>query len=454
MSSSPKTIPKTIAIVAGEHSGDNCGAILIQALKKQYPDAKFIGIGGDKMIAEGLHSLFPIEKLSVIGFFNVLLKLPELINLKNNLIKKLIKNKIDLYIGIDSPDFNLSVANSLSKTILKNNPNFKIIHYVSPTVWAWRPRRIYKVARATDLLLCIFPFEPEIYNTKLLDHQKNNFSAVFVGHPLADILTCRTTNDQKNALNNIAKIIFDKSSFDQNSENLFNNKIIISIFPGSRSGEIKSLGKIFLEACYKIFVKNNNINFLVPIVSEKMFVLWQEVYNDYSSKTTEVNSGFNPGFNSAFYKAIFTIKLYELSNQTNSHEVMRASDLILCASGTTTLEAFLIGVPMVVAYKVSKLNELLLRLLIKVKYIAMPNILADRLYNHPIVPEFLQDNVTAENLSQAMESELEKNFNTDLINNNTDNINKLRLDLQNYLRLPNNLNHHDAMLKAIAEIVK
>jgi lipid-A-disaccharide synthase len=179
-----------------------------------------------------------------------------------------------------------------------------------------------------------------------------------------------------------------------------------------------------------------------------MALLWQEICNDYFFESKKIKE--DELKKAEFKKTIFIIKLYELSSQINSHQVMRASDLILCASGTTTLEAFLIGAPMVVAYKVSKLNELLLRLLIKVKYIAMPNILADRLYNHPIAPEFLQDKVTADNLSRAIEAELDKASDNYLDNN----VNKLRLDLQNYLRLPNNLSHHDAIVKAITEVVK
>ncbi|MBP9722440.1 MAG: lipid-A-disaccharide synthase [Gammaproteobacteria bacterium] len=404
---------KTIAIVAGEHSGDNYGALLISQLKTVYPNAKFIGVGSHKMLAAGLISVFPLEKLSIIGFINILKKLPELIRLKNKLIKTLLESHIDLYIGIDAPEFNLVVARKIKKIALKKKLNIKIFQYISPTVWAWRPKRIYKVAKATDSVLCIFPFEEQIYRDK-------NISAYFVGHPLGDVLHRRTDLEKSFEQAKISEII---------NININHNQNIISLFPGSRASELNSLSNTFLETAEKLSKKNNNYIFLVPLVSEKLAHIWDSIYYIYLNAR-----GYQ-------YKLrIYPIKLYLYSDKINSHSIMRASDLILCASGTTTLEAFILGVRMVVAYKVSKFNELLFRLLIKIPYIAMPNILSNIKYNQPLVPEFLQDQVTSDNLCVAVEKELHKN---DLDNK--------WVELKDYI-CPSNISHSETVLKTIQKV--
>lgn len=412
-----------IAIVAGEHSGDNCGAMLISKLKSLYPNSEFIGIGGPKMIAAGLTSIVDIEKLSIVGIFNIIKKLPELFLIKFNLINYLIKSKIDLYIGIDAPDFNLRVERKIKKISNRYNLNIKTIHYISPTVWAWRPKRIFKVAKATDTVLCIFPFEEEIY-------KNNNIAADFVGHPLID------------KLNNINNFKTDIFKYTNNIDNIGTNSRLIGLLPGSRVSEIKQLTEIFLKAAVLINKKtNNNYNFVIPIVSLKIHKEFIKIYDNLVS---------NSILDKSIIDKIKIIKLYD-NAEISSIDIIKQCDLILCSSGTTTLEACLLKTPMVVAYKVSKLNELLIRFLIKVNYIAMPNIISDKLYGRALVPEFVQKQVTPEVLSNSVLVELNKYY-----NNSTDNIQKAFmpwLGIESYLKC-DNINHTDSVAKVIDKIIQ
>lgn len=396
-----------IAIVAGEHSGDQYGAMIMQNLKTIYPDCKFIGVGGSNMLSIGLESLMDMEILSTIGIIDVIKKLPKLIKAKNKLVQDIIHLKPNCFIGIDCPDFNLPVAKKIKKISNKLNLNIKTVQYISPTVWAWRPGRVHTVAKAVDKVLCIFPFEQDIYS-------KNNIKADFVGHPLSDTLKPRIINDIVNAK---AKL------------NLDQNKKYVAIYPGSRSSEIKYLAPVFLEAV-KIFGqknKENKYSYMVPIVSQKIETLWQEAFDKYQQDDLNIN----------------LIKLYDNKN-IKSTDIMTAAEIILCSSGTTTMEAFLLNIPMVVAYKVSKLNELLLKYLIKVNYIAMPNIISDMKLNKNLVPEFVQDDVTAENLAEALEAELNK-----YQNNQT---NSTWAQLQEYMS-NGNLNHTEAVAGQVAELL-
>lgn len=415
-----------IAIVAGEHSGDSYGSMIMQSIEQKYPEKKitFIGVGGPKMLAAGLKPLMPMDILSVIGIVNVLKNIYSIIKAKNKLVQDIIKYKPNCFIGIDAPDFNLVVAGNLKKAAAKNNQSIKTIQYISPTIWAWRARRIYTVARNTDTVLCIFPFEQDIY-------QKQNIAAKFVGHPLADKLHSRTSIDQDNSLRKVFNYL-NCNGPDENNKNIKN----IGLFPGSRSGEISALAPVFLKTAFRLHQENKNFSFIVPIVSVKLYKLWLELYQVFLDECTTHKK-----------IPIKIIKLYESSNDVtlNSLDIMRACDLILCASGTTTLEAFLLGVPMVVAYKVSKLNELLIKLLIKVRFVAMPNILSDKLFGNPIVPEYLQNQVTEENLSQAVLSEL-----------NLGGINGCKKEqwqkIQNYLKT-DNIDHVKAVTAEIGEVM-
>lgn len=412
-----------IAIVAGEHSGDNYGAAIMQQLKLKYPGCKFIGVGGAKMQALGLESLMPMDILSTIGIVDVIKKLPKLILAKNKLVQAIIMQQPRCYIGIDCPDFNLVVAKKIKKISNRNKLNIKTIQYVSPTIWAWRAGRVKTVAKAIDKTLCIFPFEQEIYHAK-------NIIAKFVGHPLADQLYPRAADDKSISFRKIISGFSTNICKDYSERSEVYNKTI-GIFPGSRSGELNSLLPIFLETIKLLHGKNKDYLFIVPIVNQKLFTIWQQYYQAYENLNLP----------------ILVLKTYEEKDNLNitSHDVMRACDIILCASGTTTLEACLLNIPMVVTYKVSKLNEIILRLLIKVKYIAMPNILSDKLLGKRLVPEFVQEHVNTKNLVPAVEQELAK-YPAGTTNGDWKRV-------QNYLR-SGSLNHQQAVLKEIESLLQ
>ncbi len=400
----------TIAIVAGEYSGDNYGAMLINKLKLSHPNIEFIGVGGQKMQSEGLKLLLPMDVLSVMGIFNIIKNIPEILRAKRELIRQIIKAKPVLFIGIDAPDFNLLLAKNLKKEFAKLSLPLKTIQYISPTIWAWRSGRIKLIAKFVDLVLCIFPFEEQIYT-------KKNVFAKFVGHPLANKLNAKTKIDRLNSLNKI----FMGAQIDS-----LVNKKIIGVFPGSRSSELNSLAPIFIATMKLLYEKEDNYHFVVPIVSEKLYILWTKFYYDNNIPVT-------------------IVKTYEQSSQVTSVDVMRISDVILCASGTTTLESFLVNTPMVVAYKVSKLNEIVLRLLLKINYVAMPNILSDMLLHTSLVPEYLQQHVKAENLSQAIISELARI-------NDSSYQDKWQL-VRDYLK-SNGVCHEQAVLEAVNKLLQ
>ena len=404
------------AIVAGEHSGDNYGAMIIRSIKQRYPDATFIGVGGDKMQGEGLKPLMPMDVLSVIGFVAVIKNIFQLLKAKRQLIKDILSYKPDCYIGIDAPDFNLRVARAIKKHAFKNNLSTKTIQYISPTVWAWRPKRIYTVAKATDLVLCIFPFEEKIYSDQ-------NIPAKFIGHPLTQILQPRSFTDKQVSIEKIAQI--------NNNISTDSNLKTIGIFPGSRVSEINSLAPIFLQTVDCLQQKKINCQFVVPMVSEKLYHLWLQHCQEVTNSDIVRDK-------------IHVIKLYETSALT-SIDVMKATDLILSASGTTTIEAMLLNIPMVVAYKVSKLNELLFKLLIKIRYLAMPNILSDKLLGIKLVPEFLQADVTVDNLCLAVIEELKK-----YSHHSTD---ENWHTLQQYL-LADSIDHPGAIRNAVLDLLK
>lgn len=412
----------TIAIVAGEHSGDNYGAAIITQLQQKYPNCTFVGVGGPRMIDSGLKSLMPIDLLSVVGIFNVIKSLPKLIKAKNKLVADFINLKPDLFIGVDAPEFNLAVAKSLRKHINNNKINTKIIQYISPTIWIWRKRRVFTVKKAVDKVLCIFPFEKDIYLEKKI-------SASFVGHPLANKLGPVDSNLKNSAISKLSSYLDGTN---------ISSKKIIGVFPGSRRSELESLSKPFIETLGFLTNKNNNYLFIVPIVNESLFQIWDKHYNEYITN----------------YNISLPVKVIKLYNQQgaykiNSSDIMYLSDLILCASGTTTLEALLCNIPMVVAYKVSFLNALLIRFLIKVKHIAMANILSDRLFGSSLVPEFVQSDVNAEQLSAAILRELDK---YSLDNPEKNILQKKWHDLQDYLR-SGELKHEQAVIEEISNVI-
>ncbi|MEM9100787.1 MAG: lipid-A-disaccharide synthase [Pseudomonadota bacterium] len=322
-----------VAIVAGEASGDILGAGLIRSLKQKYPEASFEGIAGPLMQAEGCKSFFSMEKLAVMGIFNVLLRVPDLYLLRLQLIKRWKKKPPDLFIGIDAPEFNTGLELQLKKH------GILTCHYVSPSVWAWRSNRIHKIKQAVDLMLVLFPFEEKFY----LDH---HLRVSCVGHPLADQIPLE--NDKL-----LARSKLNISEKDQ----------VLAVLPGSRMSEVKMLGKLFFEVAQLCRDKLPELKIIVPCVNEKI----RRELQQYEAQI--------PGL---------TVKYFD-SHQ--NRKVMIASDSVLLASGTATLEATLLKKPMVVAYKVSQLTYMLAKHLVKIDKFAIPNLLTKK----PLVPEFIQD---------------------------------------------------------------
>ncbi len=328
------------AIVVGEHSGDTLGAGLMQALLTKYPNVKFIGIGGPKMKQLGFDSLFAMEELAVMGIFEVLGRIRRLLFIRKSLTQYFSEHKPDIFIGIDAPDFNLTLEEKLK------TQGIKTVHYVSPSVWAWREKRIFKIARATHTVLSLLPFEKDFYD-------KHNVPCTFVGHPLADEIP----------------MISDKNTA-REALSLAKDKKILAIMPGSRSGELSRLVEPFLKTAQKLAENDSNLVFVAPMISAKR-----------AQQFTELKANIAP-----------ELAVEIIINKTQ--QVMAASDCLLMASGTVTLEAALIKRPMVICYKFSALTYHLFKGFVKLKWFSLPNLLA----NKSLVPELLQGQVTVDNI--------------------------------------------------------
>lgn len=338
-----------IGICAGEQSGDVLAAELIKAIQKKHPDAEFVGIAGPQMQALGCKPLFPVSDLSVMGVAEVLPKIPAILRIRKKVLQYFLDNPPDIFIGVDAPDFNLPVETRLK------NAGIKTVHYVSPTIWAWREGRVHKIKRATDLVLCLFPFELPIY-------EQYKVPAAYVGHPAADKLpTLSNRVEMRKHL-----------GYDENAK-------IVALLPGSREMEIQRLGKLFLAAAHWLHKKDPTIQFVLPLAKPET----------------------RKYFENLFKNSHYTYSLKMLNGQ--AHDAIKASDVVLVTSGTATLETFLLNRPMVVIYKMSGFNWALAKFLVNVKYIALPNILA----NAPLVPELLQSDATAENCGRAVRDWLE-----------------------------------------------
>ncbi|MFI4938591.1 MAG: lipid-A-disaccharide synthase [Candidatus Berkiellales bacterium] len=331
------------AMVAGEASGDILGASLIRALKVRYPQATFEGVGGEHMIAEGFHSFFPLERLSVMGFIEPLKRLSELLRIRKRLIEHFIKLKPTAFIGIDLPDFNLSIAKVLKRQHLTT------IHYVSPTVWAWRKGRIKNIKKSIDLMLTLFPFETKIYD-------ENQIPVCYVGHPLADQIPLSS----------------DKTAARQSLRLPIEQKIV-AILPGSRNQELKYLAKEFIDTAKWLWQYYPSLLFIAAcpnVEREQQLKSYVEQYEFPQLK-------------------IFT-------NQTTA--VMASADCVLVASGTASLQAMLVKRPTVIAYKMAPLAFAIAKRLVKIPFIGLPNLLA----NERIMPEFIQDDAIAEKMGPVL----------------------------------------------------
>ncbi len=341
-----------IGIVSGEISGDILGAGLIRELKVFYPDAEFVGIGGKKMIAEGLDSLFPQDRLAVVGFVEPFKRLPELLSIRKQLYLHFTQHKFDVFIGIDSPDFNTGLEEKLRKS------GIKTVHYVSPSVWAWRQGRIKKISRAVDLMLTLLPFENDIY-------EKHNIPVKFVGHPLADKFPLENNHE---AAKQALKDLLDKKQLHYDIA-----RPMLACLPGSRGSEVNLIGPVLWHSIKESINTIKDLQVIVPAANPIRREQIEAQLKDYPDLPISVIDGF-------------------------SHEIMSASDGVLLASGTTALEAMLLKKPMVVVCKIAPLSYYLISLLLKVPYLSLPNLLADEL----LAPEFIQGDATVENVSSSV----------------------------------------------------
>ena len=339
----------TFAIVAGEASGDILGAGLIRSLRLRYPNARFVGIGGDEMIAEGFHSLVPMERLSVMGLVEVLGRIRELFDIRARLMNYLLATPPDVVIGIDSPDFTLGIERRC------RDAGIPTAHYVSPSVWAWRQKRIFTIAKSVNLMLTLFPFEARFY-------EEHSVPVAFVGHPLADRIP-----------------MMPDTAGARQSLGLLEDAPVLAILPGSRGGEVERLGTLFLEAARWIQGRRPDLQLVIPCVNR--------------DREKQVR---------ALVEAL-DVKLAVTIVRGRSREVMASSDVVLLASGTATLEAMLLKKPMVVGYRLSRVSYALVSRLVKVPYVALPNLLA----KEQLVPELLQDDASPESLGEAVLERLE-----------------------------------------------
>lgn len=331
-----------VALVAGEASGDILGAGLMQALKARHPDIEFMGVGGPLMEAQGLVSEFPMERLAVMGLVEVLGRLRELLARRKLLIQTLIERKPDVFIGIDAPDFTLNIELKLRQA------GIKTVHYVSPSVWAWRQKRVLKIREGCDLMLTLFPFEAKFYEEK-------GVPVRFVGHSLADTIPLQADRAQARA-----------------EIGLPLDGQVVALMPGSRGGEVGRLGELFLDAAQRLLALRPGLRFVLPCAN--------------AARRAQIEAMLVGR----------DLPLTLLDGQ--SHRALAACDAVLIASGTATLEALLYKRPMVVAYRLAGLSYWILKRMVKSPYVSLPNLLAQRM----LVPELLQDAATPEALVQTL----------------------------------------------------
>ncbi|NUF11186.1 lipid-A-disaccharide synthase [Acinetobacter oleivorans] len=344
-----------IGIVVGEVSGDTLGVKLMRSFREQGIDAEFEGVGGPQMIAEGFNSYYPMETLSVMGIVEVLKDLKKLFAVRDGLINQWTQNPVDIFIGIDAPDFNLR----LSKSIKEKNLPIKTVQYVSPSVWAWRQGRVHGIKQSIDLVLCLFPFEKVFY-------ERYEVPAAFVGHPLAKQLP----------IENPIQIAKQQLGLNENQKH-------IALLPGSRKGEVERLLPMLLGTANILHKKYPDIQFLIPAIND--------------ARKQQIEQGVEqlaPNL-----KTVIHILENTDSESKVGRMVMNASNIIALASGTATLEAMLMHRPMVTFYKLHWLTYIIAKLLVKIPYYSLPNIIAGK----KVIEELIQADATSENLATEIE---------------------------------------------------
>jgi len=334
-----------VGMVAGEASGDLLASHLIAALKRKRPEMQFAGIGGPRMAAEGFESHFPMEKLSVRGYAEALRHYREIMGIRSNLARGLLRERPDVFIGVDSSDFNLGLERKLK------DAGIPAIHYVSPAVWAWRRWRVRRIARSVNRILVMFPFEEPIY-------KEAGVPVTYVGHPLADVIPLEPPKDEARA-----------------ALRLPSGRMIVALLPGSRRSELEYMAGAFVLAAHRFRQEIHDVHFVCPMVTRETRELFERAIHEHQRTDLPLTLLFG-----------------------HSHEALAAADLVLVASGTATLETALFKRPMVIAYRQSPITWALMRQMLYLPYVGMPNILA----GERLVPELLQDQATPANLAGAL----------------------------------------------------
>jgi lipid-A-disaccharide synthase len=355
-----------IALVAGEDSGDQLGADLIEALRAQLPDARFVGVGGPRMRAVGFDAWHDIAELSVMGLAEVLRHLPRLLRLRASLRHRLLALKPDVFIGIDAPDFNLGLEKKLKQS------GVRTVHYVSPSIWAWRQNRAGKIGQSADRVLCLFPMEPPIYARYGVDAQ-------FVGHPLADRFPLVPDRDAA-----------------RRELGLDANATVLAVLPGSRLSEIHRLGAIFLAAAQRVSAEIPGLQIVIPAANARCQRAIESILQSAGPGTRDPGpkDGFDttPGTRSPVPVPVLL--------DGHAHRALAAADVVLLASGTAALEAMLAKRPMVVGYRIAPFTHAIVKGLgmLKTKVFSLPNVLA----GETVVPELMQADCTPEKLADAV----------------------------------------------------
>jgi lipid-A-disaccharide synthase len=340
-----------VGLIAGEHSGDQLGAGLVREIRRYYPDAEFCGIAGEAMLAEGVESWVAMERLSIMGLAEIVRHLPELLRLRRHVLQRFEASRPDVVIGIDSPEFNIGVERRLRAK------GMRTVHYVSPQIWAWRAGRIHSIGKAADLVLCLLPFEPDIYAA-------HGIPAVFVGHPMADTIPLEPDREASRAALGIQVAAQDGQATDHQ---------VVAVLPGSRMSEVERLGGEFAAAAALLAERHPGVHFVAAMASGA-------IRERFSALLEERAPGLE-------------VQLI----QGRARQAMAAADVVLVASGTASLETALFKRPMVVAYRLSTVTHRLLRAfkVMKLSRFALPNVLA----GEELVPELIQQAATAERIA-------------------------------------------------------